>query len=198
VALMVDRERAGREASPSAAVVDSQSVKAPHAGTRRYDTGKKIVGRKRHIAVDTDGRLLMVKLDDGGHLRQRGDADDSRRDPQALAVGEALVRRRRPQPPADAGQGHFLDFVVEIIRRSDDQMQKPAYSYIRFSSAEQALGDSYRRQREKADAWAAENGYVIRDTLEDLGVSAFRLKNLKEGPLACGAAIRMEWERQSG
>ena len=60
VALMIDRERAGREASPSAAVIDSQSVKAPHAATRGYDAGKKIVGRKRHIAVDTDGRLLVV------------------------------------------------------------------------------------------------------------------------------------------
>ena len=61
VALMLDRERVGREASPTAGVVDSQSVKAP-AKTRGYDAGKKIVGRKRHIAVDTDGRLLMVNL----------------------------------------------------------------------------------------------------------------------------------------
>jgi transposase len=60
--LMCDRERIGREASPSAAVIDSQSVKAPHAKTRGYDASKKIVGRKRHIAVDTDGRLLMVNL----------------------------------------------------------------------------------------------------------------------------------------
>lgn len=62
VALMVDRERAGREASPSGGTVDSQSVKAPAATERGYDAGKKINGRKRHIAVDTDGRLLMVNL----------------------------------------------------------------------------------------------------------------------------------------
>ncbi|TWB21654.1 transposase [Nitrospirillum bahiense] len=62
IALMIDGERAGREASPTARVIDSQLVKAPHAGTRGYDAGKKVVGRKRHIAVDTDGRLLMVKL----------------------------------------------------------------------------------------------------------------------------------------
>ena len=36
--------------------------KAPEAKTRGYDAGKKIAGRKRHIAVDTDGRLLMVNL----------------------------------------------------------------------------------------------------------------------------------------
>jgi hypothetical protein len=61
IALMMDRERVGREASPSAAVIDSQTVKAP-AHARGYDANKKIVGRKRHIAVDTDGRLLMVNL----------------------------------------------------------------------------------------------------------------------------------------
>ncbi len=62
VALMLDRERAGREASPSAGVLDSQSVKAPAADRRGYDAAKKVVGRKRHIAVDTDGHLLMVNL----------------------------------------------------------------------------------------------------------------------------------------
>jgi hypothetical protein len=37
-------------------------VKAPHGDTRGYDAGNKIVGRKRHIAGDIDGRLLMVNL----------------------------------------------------------------------------------------------------------------------------------------
>ncbi len=62
VALMLDRERAGREASPEGGVLDSQTVKAPAARERGFDGGKRIVGRKRHIAVDTDGRLLMVNL----------------------------------------------------------------------------------------------------------------------------------------
>lgn len=62
VTLMIDRERSGREASPTGGFIDSQTVKAPHAKERGYDAGKKIVGRKRHIAVDTDGRLLMVNL----------------------------------------------------------------------------------------------------------------------------------------
>lgn len=62
IELMFDRKRQGRQASPSAAVIDSQSNKAPHSQTRGYDTGKKIFGRKRDIAVGTDGRLLMVVL----------------------------------------------------------------------------------------------------------------------------------------
>ena len=56
------REAAGREASPTAGVIDSQSVKAPAAEERGYDAGKKVVGRKRHVVVDTDGRLLALNL----------------------------------------------------------------------------------------------------------------------------------------
>jgi putative transposase len=60
---MLDRERVGREASPSAGVLDSQTIKSPHAaGGGGYDAAKRIKGRKRHIAVDIDGRLLMVNL----------------------------------------------------------------------------------------------------------------------------------------
>ena len=60
--VMLDRERAGRYASPSAAVIDSQSVKTTEAGgPRGYDAGKKINGRKRHALVDTDGRGLVLE-----------------------------------------------------------------------------------------------------------------------------------------
>ena len=62
LALMLDRMRSGREVVPTAGVVDSQSVKAPAATDSGYDANKKIKGRKRHIAVDTDGRLLAMSL----------------------------------------------------------------------------------------------------------------------------------------
>ncbi len=55
------RRQAGRYASPSAAIVDAQSVKTTLVkGTRGYDAGKRVHGRKRHIVVDTMGLLLLV------------------------------------------------------------------------------------------------------------------------------------------
>lgn len=62
LALMLDRMCEQREVVPSAGIVDSQSVKAPGAHERGYDAPKKISGRKRHITVDTDGRVLAVNL----------------------------------------------------------------------------------------------------------------------------------------
>jgi transposase len=67
------RQAEGRTAQPSAALVDSQSVRgADTVGrpSRGYDAGKKINGRKRHIITDTTGLLLAV-LVTGAHVQDR-------------------------------------------------------------------------------------------------------------------------------
>ena len=121
VTLMLDRERQGREQSPTAGVIDSQSVKAPAAQIRGFDAGKKVVGRKRHIAVDTDGRLLMVNL-------TTADISDSAGAQKIVAA----VRKRWPWLKhlfADGAYARtrlmdaaaYQDFVLEIIRRSDKE-----------------------------------------------------------------------------
>ncbi len=121
IGVMLDRERAGREASPTAGIIDSQSVKAPGARERGYDAGKKIVGRKRHIAVDTDGRLLMTNL-------TTADISDSA---GAQMILDA-IRQRWPWLKhvfADGAydrtqlmdKAAFLDFVIEVVRRIDNE-----------------------------------------------------------------------------
>ena len=119
IALMLDREREGRAAQPTAGVIDSQSIKAPEAKTTGYDAGKRIKGRERHIAVDTDGRLLMVGL-------TPADISDS-------ADGQMVLDAIRQRWPwlrhlfADGAydrtklmdKAAFHAFTVEIVRRSD-------------------------------------------------------------------------------
>jgi len=62
------RVQAGREPTPSAICIDSQSVKTTEIGgsERGYDGGKKINGRKRHLLVDTLGLLLAVLITSAG------------------------------------------------------------------------------------------------------------------------------------
>ncbi|RWI65622.1 MAG: transposase [Mesorhizobium sp.] len=59
--LALDRERAGREEGPTAGAIDNQSVKAPQAETAGYEAFKKL-SAERHLAIESDGRLLMVNI----------------------------------------------------------------------------------------------------------------------------------------
>ena len=67
----------------------------------------------------------------------------------------------------------------------DEPVRPMAYSYVRFSTPEQAHGDSLRRQSEAAKDYAAKHGLELDETLtfRDLGTSAFRGLNIGAGKL---------------
>ena len=80
------REGVGREASPTAAIVDTQGVKTTESGgPRGWDAAKRLKGRKRHLAVDTDGLLLGILV----HAADIQDAD---------SLGD-LLKRIKPLYP---------------------------------------------------------------------------------------------------
>jgi putative transposase len=121
LAQMLDRLLVEREVVPTAGVIDSQSVKAPGASERGYDANKKIKGRKRHIAVDTDGRLLAVNLTPADVADSTGasmvlDALKERWPWVKHLFGDAAYDRRTLMDKAA-----FLDFTVEVVRRLQGQ-----------------------------------------------------------------------------
>ncbi|ACL62338.1 IS5 family transposase [Methylobacterium nodulans] len=118
--VMADRERVGREASPTVAVLDSQSVKTTESGgPRGYDAGKKVKGRKRQALVDTDGRALILDP-------QPADGQDRE------GAGPVLRLSRRVFPfsvKSFADAGYAGDgpatatiITVEIVRKPPDQV----------------------------------------------------------------------------
>src|SRR6266567_5997668 len=69
------RRQAGRQAQPSLAIIDSQSVRTTEVGGEHgFDGGKKVNGRKRHILVDTMGNLLKV-LAHAANIGERAGAE---------------------------------------------------------------------------------------------------------------------------
>lgn len=121
ILVILSREQDGREATPSVGIIDSQSVKtSENGGPRGYDAGKKIKGRKRHIATDTVGHIVTAVVHP---------ADIQDRDGAPLVA--ARIRSLFPWLRHLIGDGGYAGeklrnalaqigrWTIEIIKRSD-------------------------------------------------------------------------------
>src|SRR5439155_707660 len=102
------------EPEPTAAVIDSQSVRAAEtvaAASRGFDAGKKVQGRKRHIAVDVTGLLLTVLIT-AARVQDRDAAK-----PLLWNLRKAFPAARHTPPSARSGR-HRRATVLNPTRRS--------------------------------------------------------------------------------
>jgi putative transposase len=121
------RIKKGKNISPSAGIIDSQSAKASNVceGNVGYDGGKKIKGRKRHIIVDTLGLVLIVIVHTAG-------IHDSNGATQVLQALKVKYLGSIKKVFADSGYiGELIDWVkiylrfeLEIVKRTEEHKFK--------------------------------------------------------------------------
>lgn len=140
------RELKGREESPTAAIIDSQSVKtgAEARDAVGYDAGRRVKGRKRHLVTDTLGLVLRIEVHSAGVQDRDGAALVLDRITRRHPFPRQLLRRRRLP---GAARREAAPRPVEIIRRSD-----PGF-----------VVQPKRRVVERTFAWVGINRRLARD-----------------------------------
>jgi putative transposase len=151
----------GKQPDPSAAIIDSQSVKTDEqAQAKGYDAGKKVKGRKRHILVDTLGLLLKAKV---------LTADVQDRDGAKILLTE--IKEQMPRLRLSWADGGYRGklilwvavqclWILEIVKRNDSlKMFIPlpkrwiverTFSWL---NRNRRLSKDYERRVESSEAW---------------------------------------------